>query len=178
MASARRREASLSCPQAVCGATPAAIVAALQPLLAPLAGFGGTFAVQWRRRHNTAVDKESVIREVAAAVHAVAPKATVNLRAPSAAVVIEARMHRSATANATANATATTLLSCGVSSRAPPLAGHQVRRGSQRAAAVGRAQGVQPARVRACVAGGNGRVSDQRASGAHTDHSLVRCGHS
>mmetsp|Transcript_26796 Transcript_26796/g.86116 ORF Transcript_26796/g.86116 Transcript_26796/m.86116 type:complete len:280 (+) Transcript_26796:3-842(+) len=75
--------------QAVCGATPAAIVAALQPLLAPLAGFGGTFAVQWRRRHNTAVDKESVIREVAAAVHAVAPKATVNLRAPSAAVVIE-----------------------------------------------------------------------------------------
>ena len=56
---------------------------------AALSGFGGTYAVQWRRRNNTTLDKASIIDTVAKQVGAIVPEATVDLRNPEAAVCVE-----------------------------------------------------------------------------------------
>ena len=61
--------------QASCSAHTRNIVQAVEPLVhAALQGFEATFAVQWRRRHNTTLDKMEVINAVVDAVLAVAPK--------------------------------------------------------------------------------------------------------
>jgi len=63
---------------------------AVKPLAqATLCGFRGTYAVHWRRRNNTSLDKMSIIDAVAAEVMAVAPEATVDLRNSTAAVSVE-----------------------------------------------------------------------------------------
>ena len=63
---------------------------AVKPLAhAALSGFGGTYAVQWRRRNNTTLDKASIIDTVAKQVGAIVPEATVDLRNPEAAVCVE-----------------------------------------------------------------------------------------
>ena len=66
--------------QASCSAHVRNIVQAVEPLVqAALQGFEGTFAVQWRRRHNTTLDKMEVINAVAGALAEVAPKARIQL---------------------------------------------------------------------------------------------------
>ena len=66
--------------QASCSAHLRNIVQAVEPLVqAALQGFEGTFAVQWRRRHNTTLDKMEVINAVAGALAQVAPKARIQL---------------------------------------------------------------------------------------------------
>ena len=76
--------------QASCSAHTRNIVQAVTPLLqAALPGSEASFAVQWRRRHNTTLDKMEVINAVAGAVQEVAPKACVELSSPEAAVSIE-----------------------------------------------------------------------------------------
>lgn len=77
--------------QCTCSArTPEAIAEAVAPLLAKaFAGFKGSYAVVWRRRCNNEVDKMKTIDALAEAVKAVAPEATVDLKAPQAAVVAE-----------------------------------------------------------------------------------------
>ena len=76
--------------QASCSVHTRNIVQAVAPLLqAALPGSEASFAVQWRRRHNTTLDKMEVINAVAGAVQEVAPKACVELSSPEAAVSIE-----------------------------------------------------------------------------------------
>ena len=75
--------------QQTCGATTATILAALQPLLKPLAGYDGTYAVQWRRRCNDQINKMEVINAVAGAMVEVAPKATVDLVGAEVAILVE-----------------------------------------------------------------------------------------
>ena len=66
--------------QASCSAHVRNIVQTVEPLVqAALRGFEGTFAVQWRRRHNTSLDKMEVINAVAGALAEVAPKARLQL---------------------------------------------------------------------------------------------------
>lgn len=70
--------------------TPDMIAAAVAPLAVPgLGGFTGTYAVQWRRRCNSEVDKAKVIDALAVAAQSVAPKATVDLKHAEAAIVAE-----------------------------------------------------------------------------------------
>lgn len=76
--------------QATCAAKTAAIEAALTPLVgAALRGSEGTYAVQWRRRCNTDVDKMAIIDAAAGAVGAVAPSAKVDLRYPETGILTE-----------------------------------------------------------------------------------------
>lgn len=75
--------------QATCAAQPKAIVAAATPLLAALRGSEGSYAVQWKRRCNSGVDKMEVINGLAAAVLELAPKARVDLTRPDTALLVE-----------------------------------------------------------------------------------------
>ena len=75
--------------QATCHASVAEIVAAATPLLSALRGFEGSFAINWRRRCNSSVDKMEVIEALASAAAAVAPKARVELRNPQAVVNVD-----------------------------------------------------------------------------------------
>ena len=75
--------------QITCPAKPSAIDAELRPLLPPLAGTDGTYAVQWRRRHNATIDKMAVIDTAATAVADVAPAARVDLKQPDTGVLVD-----------------------------------------------------------------------------------------
>ena len=75
--------------QTTCSAHVGNITQAAAALLGALRGSEDTYAVQWRRRCNTGIDKMEVINAVAAAVSAVAPKARVDLAAPAAAVMVD-----------------------------------------------------------------------------------------
>ena len=78
--------------QTTCPArTPEAIAEVAAPLTRPALGgdFSGTYAVHWRRRCNSDVDKVKVIDVLADAVQAAAPRATVDLKAAQAAIVAE-----------------------------------------------------------------------------------------
>ena len=76
--------------QATCSAKPTAIESTLKPLVgAALRGSEGTYAVQWRRRCNSDVEKMAVIDVAAGAVLEVAPKATVALREPDTGILTE-----------------------------------------------------------------------------------------
>jgi len=77
--------------QCTCSArTPEAIADAAAPLLAAsLRGFTGSYAIVWRRRCNNELEKMKVIDALAAAVQAVAPAASVDLKDAEAAVVAE-----------------------------------------------------------------------------------------
>ncbi len=67
-----------------------AFAEAVKPLAqAAMRGFRGTYAVHWRRRNNSSLDKMSVIDAVAAEVGTVAPDATVDLRNSEAAISVE-----------------------------------------------------------------------------------------
>ena len=84
--------------QTCCPAFTKNIVQAVSPLLSAALLHGSkqreeeepiSFAVQWRRRHNTSLGKMEVIDAVAAAVLAVAPKARVELSSPEVTISIE-----------------------------------------------------------------------------------------
>ncbi|KAL3925902.1 MAG: hypothetical protein SGPRY_003539 [Prymnesium sp.] len=76
--------------QVTCAAKPSAIETALKPLVAAaLRGSERTYAVQWRRRCNTDVEKQAVIDAAAASVVEVAPKAKVDLNHPDTAILTE-----------------------------------------------------------------------------------------
>ncbi len=75
--------------QATCAAKTKAILEAAAPLLAPLRGYEGTFAVNWRRRCNTDVDKMEVIDGLATLIQGVAPKARVDLKAAEAVINVD-----------------------------------------------------------------------------------------
>lgn len=75
---------------ATCAAKPSAIAAAVSPLIeAALKGFEGTYAVQWRRRCNSTVDKGAAIDAVASAVAEAAPKARVDLKGAEVAILCD-----------------------------------------------------------------------------------------
>lgn len=79
--------------QMCCPAFTKNIVQAVSPLLSSALTASKedpiSFAVQWRRRHNTSLGKMEVIDAVAAAVLAVAPKARVELSSPDVTISIE-----------------------------------------------------------------------------------------
>ena len=75
--------------QATCAAKTKAILEAAAPLLSPLRGYEGTFAVNWRRRCNTDVDKMEVIDGLATLIQGVAPKARVDLKAAEAVINVD-----------------------------------------------------------------------------------------
>ncbi|KAL1519476.1 hypothetical protein AB1Y20_022995 [Prymnesium parvum] len=76
--------------QTTCAATPQAVGAALRPLVGgAMRGAEGTYAVQWRRRCNTDVEKAAMIDAAAGVVAELAPKSKVDLSAPGTAVLTE-----------------------------------------------------------------------------------------
>mmetsp|Transcript_62533 Transcript_62533/g.104068 ORF Transcript_62533/g.104068 Transcript_62533/m.104068 type:complete len:270 (+) Transcript_62533:30-839(+) len=75
--------------QATCAANRASIMQAVTPLIQTLKGCEKTFAVQWRRRCNTGLDKMEVIDAIAMAMRDIAPKAKVDLCKPQVAVLLE-----------------------------------------------------------------------------------------
>lgn len=80
---------ALTCPSS------ADITAAVTPLMgappagAGLAGFAGSYRVEWQRRCNSDIDKIKVINALASAVQEAAPKASVDLSNAECAVVAE-----------------------------------------------------------------------------------------
>lgn len=75
--------------QLTCAAKPSTIEMELKSLLTGLVGYDRTYAVQWRRRCNTAIDKMAVIDAAASAVAAVAPKARVDLNKCETGILID-----------------------------------------------------------------------------------------
>ena len=77
--------------QTTCSArTTTGIAEAATPFVqASLRGYTGSYAVHWRRRYNSEVDKMAVINALAAVVSSVAPDAKVDLKHADAAMSIE-----------------------------------------------------------------------------------------
>lgn len=76
--------------QVTCHAKASAIIEAAAPLIgAALSGYKGTYAVNWRRRCNTTIDKMEVIDGLASAVAAAAPEASVDLKHAAAAINVD-----------------------------------------------------------------------------------------
>mmetsp|Transcript_34849 Transcript_34849/g.73306 ORF Transcript_34849/g.73306 Transcript_34849/m.73306 type:complete len:313 (-) Transcript_34849:400-1338(-) len=74
---------------ATCPAHREHIMQAAAPLLEELRGTKVSYAIEWRRRCNTGIDKKEVIDGVAAAVGLLAPEARVDLGQPDAVVLVD-----------------------------------------------------------------------------------------
>ena len=75
--------------QMTCVANVDEIAKAATALAWALCGSEGSYSVQWKRRCNSSIDKMSVIDAVAGLVPKVAPKATVSLKSPDAAILVD-----------------------------------------------------------------------------------------
>merc|ERR1712137_341135 len=77
--------------QATCSAHSAAIICdTARPFVEDgLTNFSGSYAVNWRRRCNSSLDKMDVISHCAPMVQEIAPKAVIRLREPEAVLSLD-----------------------------------------------------------------------------------------